>query len=205
MSEKMQAKLLKAIEEKSFYPINSDKLVRSEFRIISATLEDLEQKIKSGTFRFDLFQRICGHTITMLPLRERIEDIQHLFKLEINKKNDSNKKIILENKAKVFLNQYRWSGNIRQLKRVAELIVALGKSHILESDLRNLLSNESIPKLVTPEMISIAQAKGLQDLILAIEEEIILNTLKQNNNSIRKTMKALGVNQNKVYKYKDKQ
>ena len=58
MSKGLQAKLLKAIEEKSFYQVNSDKLIKSDFRIISATLDNLEEKIKSGEFRFDLFQRL---------------------------------------------------------------------------------------------------------------------------------------------------
>jgi DNA-binding NtrC family response regulator len=204
MSEKMQAKLLKAIEEKSFYPINSDKLVRSDFRLISATLEDLENKIKSGSFRFDLFQRICGHTIKMLPLRERREDIYQLFKEEIDKKITNNRKVVLEKKAKEFLIQYRWPGNIRQLKRIVDLILAIGKSHILESDLQNLLKNETNTKVATEEMIKIAQTKGLQALIEKIEEEIIIKTLIQNKNSIRKTMKDLNTTQSKVYKYKDK-
>lgn len=204
MSEKMQAKLLKAIEEKSFYPINSDKIVRSEFRLITATLESLENKIKAGTFRFDLFQRICGHTIEMLPLRERREDIYQIFKDEIQLKLNSNKKLILEKSAKEFLINYRWPGNIRQLKRIVDLLVAIGKSHVLEPDLQKLLINEGNIQIVNDDMISIAQTKGLQFLIEKIEEEIVLKTLAQNQNSIRKTMKVLATNQAKIYKYKEK-
>ena len=75
MSLEMQEGLLKAIEEKVFYPVGSNKVAKSEFRVICATLDNLETLIKSGKFRFDLFQRISGYTFTQPSLRNRSEDI----------------------------------------------------------------------------------------------------------------------------------
>lgn len=202
MSEKMQAKLLKAIEEKSFYPINSDKKVNSDFRIISATLDNLELKIKSGTFRFDLYQRICGFTTTLLPLRERKEDILPLLKNEIEKNSDTNKKIILSKETKDYLTNYNWPGNIRQLKRVSNFIKLQDKGLIQPDDLKSILTEEVSSNLVNARMHMIAKEKGLGTLIDMIEEEIVKATLKENNYSIRKTMKDLSINQSKVYKFK---
>lgn len=208
MSEKMQAKLLKAIEEKSFFPVNSDKKIHSDFRVISATLDDLETKIKEGKFRFDLFQRICGFSFHLLPLRERKEDILDLIKSQLDQSQSiNNKKIILSKDVKEKFLTYDWPGNVRQLLRVTDLLIHQNKGLIQLSDTSDLLNQKSNPEnfqnMISNKMLAMAKEKGLSYLVDHIEKEIVLLVLAENNGSIRKTMKDLSINQSKVYKFKD--
>src|SRR5205814_7066939 len=97
MSLSMQKKLLKAIEEKSFYPLGSEKLVHSEFRLISATCEDLKRKIESGDMRSDFFFRIEGFNVILKPLRERKDDLNTLITHFIKK---GERRIVFDSGAK---------------------------------------------------------------------------------------------------------
>lgn len=206
MSLGMQTKLLKAIEEKSFYQVNSDKMVKSEFRLISATLDNLEEKIKSGKFRFDLFQRICGLTIKLLPLRERKEDVADLIKLEANTISQSGRKIVFSKEAKAELENYTWPGNIRELKRLFQILSVDTFGIISKEDVRRYLQTndqfeEVAQNLLTKEQVTKALKMGLPDFLEQVEQQVILEALKYNQNAIRKTMGQLKVNQSKIYKY----
>jgi DNA-binding NtrC family response regulator len=206
MSLGMQAKLLKAIEEKSFYQVNSDKLIKSEFRLISATLDNLEEKIKSGKFRFDLFQRLCGLTVKLLPLRERQEDIVDLIKLELNRVTQSGRKIVFSKEAKIELENYSWPGNIRELKRLFQILSIETHGIISKEDVRRYLQNphsqsEESKNNLSAEQVQQAFKVGLPAFLEQIEEQVVLEALKYNQNAIRKTMGQLKVNQAKIYKY----
>jgi DNA-binding NtrC family response regulator len=205
MSLGMQTKLLKAIEEKSFYQVNSDKLVRSDFRIISATLDDLEEKIKASEFRFDLYQRLCGVTVKLLPLRERREDILDLIKKETTIASETGRKMVFSKDAKNYLEtSYSWPGNIRELKRFFQIITLEGqglinlpqvKAHLQES------KQSTSRKLLTSEQIQRAFSVGLPTFIEEMEKELVLESLKVNNNAVRKTLTHLKINQAKLYKH----
>lgn len=206
MSLGMQTKLLKAIEEKSFYQVNSDKQVKSEFRLISATLDNLEEKIKSGKFRFDLFQRICGLTIKLLPLRARKEDVADLIKLEANTISQSGRKIVFSKEAKAELENYTWPGNIRELKRLFQILSVDTFGIISKEDVRRYLQTndqfeEGAQSVLTKEQVAIALKMGLPDFLEQVEQQVILEALKFNQNGIRKTIGQLKVNQSKIYKY----
>lgn len=203
MSLSMQSKLLKAIEEKSFYPVNSDKIVRSDFRIISATLDNLEEKIKSGSFRFDLFQRICGLSVKLLPLRDRKEDILDLIKKETIEANVTGRKIVFSKDAKVMLEQYYWPGNIRELKRFFQIISLDGHGLISKEEVQKHLTGESSfneEKNLTSSQLERAFRIGLPDFLEEIEAEVIQAAYKKNDGAIRKTMGLLKINQSKLYK-----
>jgi len=109
MSLTMQMKLLKAVEERSFYPLGSEKPEHSEFRIISATLEDPQALIAQGKMRFDLFQRVHGYTINLKPLARRACDIapllQHFTK--------GGRRLSFTPEARVYMENYAWPGNVR--------------------------------------------------------------------------------------------
>jgi len=204
MSLGMQTKLLKAIEEKTFYQVNSDKVIKSDFRIISATLDNLEEKIKRGEFRFDLFQRICGLSVKLLPLRERKEDILDLIKKEISEVSSTGRKIVFSKEAKVELEAYTWPGNIRELKRFFQMISLDGHGLISNKDIKKHL-NQSLQsqkdKILSKEDIAMAFKMGLPAFLEVIESEIIQEALKSNNNAIRKTLTQLKINQSKLYKH----
>ena len=120
MSLSMQTKLLKAIEERSFYPLGADRPEFSQFRVVSATLEDLQDVIKAGRLRFDFFQRIHGLPVHLKPLAQRRGDILPM----IAHFTRGGKRLSFTPEAKEQLIGHAWPGNIRELKRFVELLVA---------------------------------------------------------------------------------
>lgn len=204
MSLAMQTKLLKAIEEKTFYQVNSDKVVKSDFRIISATLDNLEEKIKLGEFRFDLLQRICGLSVKLLPLRERKEDILDLIKKETNEASQSGRKMVFSKEAKVELENYEWPGNIRELKRFFQMISLNSHGLVSKDEIRKHLkqaSQSDKKKILSREQIEMAFKIGLPVFLEELEGEVVTEALKSNNNAIRKTLAQLKINQSKLYKH----
>lgn len=204
MSLAMQTKLLKAIEEKSFYQVNSDKVIKSDFRIISATLDNLEDKIKSGEFRFDLFQRICGLSVTLLPLRERKEDILDLIKKETEEFSQSGRKIVFSKDAKNLLENAKWPGNIRELKRFFQIISLENRGLISKEEVEKHLSKntgKNPNKILSTAQLNVALDMGMPDFLNQIENEIIELALKNNNKAIRKTLAQLKITQSRLYKH----
>ncbi len=120
ISLSMQTKLLKAIEERSFYTVGSDQPENSDFRLISATLEDLQKLIAEGRLRFDFFQRIHGLTVNLKPLSERKCDILPLVQFFTR----DGKRLHFSAEAKASLLGHSWPGNTRELKKVVDLLAA---------------------------------------------------------------------------------
>lgn len=203
MSPGMQSKLLKAIEEKAFYQVNSDKMIKSDFRIISATLDNLEEKIKSGEFRFDLFQRVCGLSVKLLPLRERKEDILDIIKKETEEYSQSGRKVVFSKEAKTVLENAKWPGNIRELKRFFQIISLETRGLISKEEAeKHLASNQEVivGKMLSKNQIQQALDLGIPAFIEQIENEIIDQSLKDNNHAIRKTLAQLKITQSRLYK-----
>ena len=132
MSSSMQNKLLKAIEQKTFYPVGSEEVISSNFTLITATCEDIFEKIQKGLFRKDLFFRISGHNLDIKPLRQRKDDIPLLIEHFLNQ---SPRRFIIKEDAIDSLLQYGWPGNIRELKKQIELLSSKDKGIIYASDI----------------------------------------------------------------------
>lgn len=112
----VQAKLLKALEEKTFLPVGSDKLVSVDVRVIAATNKDLKRLITEGTFRRDLYQRLNVIAISIPPLRERPEDIDALIDKTLTDWNmEYGEQKSLAEPARALLRTYPWPGNVREL------------------------------------------------------------------------------------------
>jgi transcriptional regulator with PAS, ATPase and Fis domain len=118
----MQVKLLRVLQEKKFTPIGSNREIDMDVRLIAATNRNLEEMIKQGTFREDLFYRLNVIPIYLPPLRERKDDISKLVSHFISKFNYLHKKRIVEvtPQAMEVLIHYNWPGNIRELENVIE-------------------------------------------------------------------------------------
>ena len=133
----MQAKLLQALEDKKFYPLGGEKPIKVDVRIIAASNKDLEQEVKKGNFRSDLFYRIHVIPIKIPPLRERKEDIPLLAKHFLNKFTKKMKREIkgfsLAALKKMML--YSWPGNVRELENTVECAVAMCTQNIITEDL----------------------------------------------------------------------
>lgn len=193
----LQSKLLKAIEEKSFFPLGSEKSVYSDFRLISATCENLRQKIERAQFRLDLFYRLEGFNVELKPLRKRKNDLWSLVDFFLQK---GERKIVFEKEAKERMEVYAWPGNLRELERVVEILQAKAAGVVKLSDLeKQLVSIE--PKISAVEYRDeIITSIGLKAYLEKIEIEIVLSTLAKNNDHVRKTLSDLKLSNNAYYR-----
>jgi DNA-binding NtrC family response regulator len=189
---KMQIELLRVLESKTFVRVGGNKEITSDFRIICATNKDLNEMVKNGTFREDLYYRLNVINITIPPLRERIEDIPKLVNYFINKYCSSmSRSIISINPAALKrLKMYDYPGNIRELENMIERAIVVGN----EKEIR--LKDLPFEKNFTSNSI-----EGLSDL----EKKHILKILNKYAWNISRSAKALKVDRvtlyNKIKKY----
>jgi DNA-binding NtrC family response regulator len=143
ISAGMQVKLLRALQEKKFTPVGSNREVEVNVRIVAATNRNLEEMIKTGQFREDLFYRLNVLPIQLPPLRERKNDIEVLASYFIEKFNQQHRKNItgISPEAMELLRAHAWPGNIRELENVIE------HSFVIESS--NEITASSLPDAVT--------------------------------------------------------
>lgn len=212
----LQKKILRAIDEKSFYPLGSEKLVKSNFRLVSATCEDLEEMVKSGSFREDLYFRIEGFNITLPSLSERKNDIAYLLKHFLGQ---GKRRVVLSQSVKATLANYSWPGNIRELRKVIEMLQA--KSHgvievkDLPSHIRGVskvadpvdvveLSPVDEGSILSRMQLEYIQMNGLKSLIEKVEEDAVTHMLKQNDDKVRKTLGVLKVSNSAFYRIQER-
>jgi two-component system response regulator GlrR len=137
MSLSIQAKLLRVLQEKKFYPLGSGKPVEVDVRVIVATNKDLEAEVKKGSFREDLFYRIHVVPIDLPPLRKRKEDIPLLAEHFLNEISQRMKKEIkgISTMAMQKLMLYDWPGNVRELENTIEHAIAITQYDVIGEDL----------------------------------------------------------------------
>ena len=134
----LQAKLLRAIQEGEIERVGGTKLIKTDFRLVVATNVDLEQAVKEGKFRDDLYYRVNVIPFKMPPQRERVEDIPELVKLFLERYNVRFRKRLrdMSDSALKILMDHRWPGNIRELENLIERLVAVtDKMSIAAEDL----------------------------------------------------------------------
>jgi two-component system response regulator GlrR len=136
MPSSLQAKLLRVIQEREFYPLGSEKPSEVDIRLVVATNKDLEAEVKKGTFREDLFYRIHVIPVSIPPLRERKEDIaplaEHFLKKTSEKMNRDIKGFTPMAMQKLMLHD--WPGNVRELENVVEYAVATSRRELIQED-----------------------------------------------------------------------
>lgn len=188
---RLQSKLLRVLQERELTRIGGTKPIHLDVRVIAATNQNLEEQIKKGTFREDLYYRINVIPIQIPPLRDRKVDIAifaHKFLQEFNEKYNVNKEFDIT--AIDILEHYEWPGNVRELKNSVERLVVIGDGRIIKAkDVLSVLGkNKSEFNLIDYDNMTIKDATEL------IERELIDKALKKYKSS-RKAAKALGVTQ----------
>ncbi len=118
----LQARLLRVLQEKQIMRLGSDKVINIDVRIIAATNKDLAEQVRAGTFREDLYYRLCNIPITMPPLRERGRDALLLAEYMLGEKYQE-----LESGQLEQILRYNWPGNVRELKNAADYFATLGR------------------------------------------------------------------------------
>ena len=198
MSANLQKKLLKAIEEKEFYPVGSENKVKSNFRLISATCENLKEKISKSEFRQDLYFRIEGFNIELIPLRRRRIDIINLVNYFMKK---GERRFVLDATAKEYLTNYNWPGNIRELENIVEILRLQEKGIITEDDLSSKLMEQAKVGFGNFEVDwNLIQAEGLTKYLENIEMLILNTAYNRNLKKVRKTMSELKIANNSFYR-----
>lgn len=136
MSLSAQAKVLRALQENLIQRVGADKDIKVDVRVIAATNKDLKTEIAEGRFREDLYHRLAVILIKVPALNDRREDIPMLiahFALKISEEQGSSVKIFTKQAVKL-LQDYDWTGNIRELRNVVERLIILGGNEISEND-----------------------------------------------------------------------
>lgn len=190
----LQAKLLRAIQEKEIRPVGGVKNIPIHVRILGATNHDLEQAVTEGTFRRDLYFRLNVLTLRLPPLRERRQDVPLLVAhfLERIGRDSGTEKTISDEALKALLN-YDWPGNVRELENSLERACALSSAH--EIQLRDLPSHLSS----APTSIVERQANGIIPMA-ELEKRTILDALAQVNGDKMVAARLLGIGKTTLYR-----
>ncbi|UER67905.1 sigma-54 dependent transcriptional regulator [Borrelia sp. BU AG58] len=199
-SPEVQVKLLRVLQNKTFERVGGESTMKVDIRLLTATNKDIEEEIRKGRFREDLFYRLNIININIPPLRERKDDIQNLTNILIKSvanENNREEKSLSSDAIKA-LYAYDWPGNIRELKNVLEsaLILSRGKQ-IVKDDLPPRIKNNTsqIFKITLPIGISLKEA----------EREIIKQTLLYSKHNKSKCAEILKIGRktlhNKITEY----
>lgn len=184
MSAGLQAKLLRVTQDGRFQRIGSNRDVHTNSRILAASNRNLEEEVKRGRFREDLFYRLNVMELHLPPLRERREDILPLANFFISKLARTRTR--LAEGTVVCLQNYPWPGNVRELRNVIERAVLLSQSELI---LPEHLPAKFREALKTPVPASAIEAQQLDE----IERQAILAALAQHKFNRTETAKALGI------------
>jgi two-component system NtrC family response regulator len=182
----MQAKLLRAIQEREVEPVGSDRTEKVDVRIIAATNKDLHEEVIKGRFREDLYYRLSVIPLHIPPLRERREDIPALtnhFLLKLA----APRGVKFSDRAMTVMKKYDWPGNIRELQNTVERSLILRKGNIIESEDINLPMVKASDTLEIPDIP--AEGVSLED----IEKGLILKALKKSNGNRSQAARLLKI------------
>ncbi|MFZ0591509.1 MAG: sigma-54 dependent transcriptional regulator [Bryobacteraceae bacterium] len=197
MSLKVQAKVLRALDEHKFEPVGASQTIQVDVRVIAATNKNLEQEIERGNFREDLFYRLNVIPFTVPPLRERAEDIPLLaehflqeFATAYGRKPNQ-----LTEEAVDALTAYSWPGNVRELRNLMERLVILYPQHRIEA--RHLPLGAM--KRIQPSR-SWDGFGSLHEVKEAAEREYILKKLEETGGNVTRAADLLGLERRHLYR-----
>ncbi len=191
----LQAKLLRAIQERQFERVGGTRPVRVDVRWIAATNVELEQALERGRFRRDLFYRLNVISFTMPPLRERKEDIPLLASYFAAKYGDKCKRRVagLSREARAALLRYAWPGNVRELENAVERAVVLGSTEqILAEDLPDVVL-DAYPRRDSGD-------QTFQDAVADYKRTLVIDALEKAAGDFAIAAKELGLHPRYIYR-----
>jgi DNA-binding NtrC family response regulator len=197
-----QAKILRFLEEKEFNRVGGSKTIKVDVRLICATNKDLDQLLKRGAFREDLYYRINVVPIVIPPLRHRKEDIPLLLDHFIRKFNAENNKNVkgVSPEALDRMMNYEWPGNVRELENLIERLIALTSSEVIQANelpfsLKDVPKTNGLKESVLSGKVSFLNAEQ------EFERRIIVDALKRTNFIQSRAAEILGISR-RILKYK---
>ena len=197
MPLEMQAKLLRVLEERKFERVGGNNKIQLDARIIAATNENIEEAVKKGQFREDLYYRLNVITLDIPPLRERIDDIPILCEelLDYLAKELECQRKTIDNKTLKILKDYDWPGNVRELRNVLER--GMNFSH------GNIILPKHLPERVSTNLkpsVDYDEIYPLDEIVAQAEKEAIINALNKTKGNKTKAAKKLGIHRTALYK-----
>jgi two-component system nitrogen regulation response regulator NtrX len=196
MSPRVQAKMLRVLEEQRFEPVGSNTSVKVDVRVVSATNKSLDSLIEEGNFRADLFYRLNVIPFQVPPLRERLEDVPLLIE-HFNRKFSADyvkkPKIFFED-AVAALQNYTWFGNVRELRNMVErLVIMHERQKISADDLPELNGKRELPA-------SSFRFPSFKEANDAYQREFILHKLEESDGNVSRAAEAMGVDRSHLYR-----
>lgn len=190
ISEAMQVKLLRVLQEKEFERVGGETTIKGDFRIIAATNKDLKSMVDNNKFREDLYYRLNVVPIKISPLRERKDDIPLLIEYSIDKFSSQmgKNRFRISNEALDLMMKYDWPGNIRELQNIVERCVILASGQEITED---LLPNEikSQNNLVGSSIVLPEEGISLEE----VEKNLIMQALERTDQNQTNAAKLLGI------------
>ena len=195
LSLPLQIRLLRVVEEKRFKPLGSNKEIEVDIRLISATNQDLEQKVTAGQFREDLYYRLNVIPIRIPPLRERKEDIPVLVDYFLKKysKELGKETPKISSSALSFLMEYSFPGNVRELEHIIERCVALETGNIILPESLVISDFKKKKHLLKEEAELPSEGIDLEKKLAQIEKGLILEALKRSKGVKKEAAKLLNL------------
>ena len=195
LSLPLQIRLLRVVEEKRFKPLGSNKEIEVDIRLISATNQDLEQKVTAGQFREDLYYRLNVIPIRIPPLRERKEDIPVLVDYFLKKysKELGKETPKISSSALSFLMEYGFPGNVRELEHIIERCVALETGNIILPESLVISNFKKKKHLLKEEAELPSEGIDLEKKLAQIEKGLILEALKRSKGVKKEAAKLLNL------------
>ena len=199
MALPMQAKLLRVLEQGEVERIGGDKPIKVNVRVIVATHRNLEEQVRQGGFRQDLFHRVYVFPVVLPPLRERPEDLPLLaasFAGQIARQNGW-KEVNFSEDAIRALQAYKWPGNIRELRNVVERLLLFAEDGAVSAaTVQTALPGHAV-SAATPGVVTTGT---LAERVEQVERQMILDEIKRQGHHITNTAKALGLERSHLYK-----
>jgi len=176
-----QAKLLRVLQDGEFMRVGSSKVLKTDVRVIAATNVDLRHAVQRGKFREDLYYRLNAVTINIPPLRDRKEDIPLLFRKFASDFSDKygTSRINLTGDAAELLKSYRWPGNVRQLKNVADTVCALESAAAVSQGGRCEISSAVLSRYMPKDDSALPCVSVASDGMSSGEKEALIRLIYQ--------------------------
>lgn len=197
-----QVKLLRVLQEREFERVGGNETIHVDVRVISATNRDLEDMIRKGTFREDLFYRLNVISIKIPPLRERKSDIPPLVSYFISKYAKENNKEVenLSKEAMDVLIKYNYPGNVRELENAIERAVIMSRGKVITLD--DLPIHIKASKYDSKQDYEL-KGETLDEIVENVERQLIASALVKANGNQSKAAEILGINERNLrYKIK---
>lgn len=203
LSAVTQAKLLRVLQEREFTRIGGVQPIKVDVRIIAATNKNLDELVRKGHFREDLYYRINVIALYLPPLRERGEDVPLLAKHFLAKRVEEEKRPPIEfsKEALELLTRYPWPGNVREMENIIEqaFIWSQNSSQITQEHLPNILKSDTRSSSLRDD--TLAGRMSLEKAVMEFEREIILDALKRTNYVQTHAANLLGISR-RMLKYR---